>query len=67
METHKDKAEGVNLAIRLSEKQYSRLKKAAKRADTPVSTWMRETCLTCAGDTRQLEELLKSVCAHIEH
>ena len=56
----------INLALRLNADQYARLKKAAAKAEKPVSTWMKEVCFACAGDTRTLEELLKSVAYHLE-
>jgi predicted DNA-binding protein len=61
-----DKSEGINLAIRLNGEQYEKLKKAAEKSGKQVSTWIREISLTTAGDTRQLEELLKAVCTYID-
>ena len=61
-----EELKGINLAIRLKPHQYERLKKAAAKSDMPVSTWMRDICLTTAGDTRQLEELLKAVNTYLD-
>ena len=57
---------GVVLALRLNSEQYERLKKAAKKEGTKVSTFIKKVALITAGDTRELEVLLRAVCAHLE-
>ena len=57
----------INLALRLNAEQYATLKTSAARAGYKhVSTWIKEGCLVRAGDTRQLEELLKAVAVYLE-
>ncbi len=56
MEEQKDR----NLPIRLTEKQWDTLNKAAEKNGKAVSTWMREVCLVAAGEKRSLKDLLSA-------
>ena len=56
-----DEQSGVNLPIRMSQKQYDFLTQAAEKSGKKVSTWMREVCITVAGDKRTLLDLLKAM------
>ena len=58
METENKK--NYNIPIRLTEKQYNTIVKAASKTQTPPSTWMRRMALSAAGDSRSLKDLLKA-------
>jgi len=62
----KKKDDAVCLPIRLKQHDLKIIKKAAKNAGEPVSTWMREVALAAAGDGRKLKDLLKAVCAYMD-
>ena len=64
-ENSKEKDDTI-LAIRMSKEDRELIEKAAKEAGIPMSTFIRETALTCSKDSRKLETLLKAVLAYLE-
>ena len=58
--------EDTILAIRISPEQRDKLEKAAEEANMKLSTFIKATALTAAGDTRNLEALLKAVASYLE-